>query len=143
MKKILSLMAGCLLIVGISQAQTATNIKALTPQNSATSGLDTVTNTAVKAQITQLDGYSAITTIQATITKISGTLAGSLVLSGSLDGTAYTAIGSAYTVTDTAAQYPSFSVNPSTYRYYKLSWTGTGTMAGSIKSKLLYRNLPK
>lgn len=104
------------------------------------SGLDTVTNTATKTQTLALAGGWDVVTIQVAITKISGTVGGTLTLKGSVDGIAYTTIGSAVTPTDTTAAY-SFSVNPSTYAKYQISYTGATTQAASIKTAWLSRHL--
>lgn len=101
--------------------------------------LDTVTNSGTRIQRLQIPAYQDVITVQPTFTKISGTAGGTVTLMGSVDGVAYSAIGSAYTVTDTATQTTSFSVNPSIYQYYQLRYVGTGTMAVSFSTPVLYR----
>ena len=96
---------------------------------------DTVTNTASKTWSARISGPKTAVTIQVDVTKISGTLAGSLTAVVSNDGTTYYASGSAYTVTDVSSQGTTFSP-PLGWRYYGIKWTGTGTMSGSAVSKI-------
>lgn len=100
----------------------------------------TVTNTGTGTATAQFDGGYNQVSLVAKVTKTSGTLGGTATLQGSLDGTNYVTIptatvvggASTYTVTDTATQYINFVVTGSPYKYYRLSWTGTGTMVGVI-----------
>ena len=132
MKKLLFI--AMLFVALVSNAQVV-NLK------STTTGkvLDTVTNAGTRIQRLAIKGNNAILTVQPTFTKISGTLGGTATLMGSVDGVAYTAIGSAYTVTDVATQTTTFSVNPSIYQFYQLRWVGTGTMAWSFSTPALAR----
>lgn len=71
------------------------------------------------------------------VKKISGTVAGSLELQGSMDGTEFALIGSATTPSDASKNYK-FSTTEK-YVYYRISWVGAGTMSASFKeSSLLY-----
>jgi len=102
---------------------------------------DTVTDAGVKLQSVAVPGYQEVVTIQTVITKINGTVAGTVIIQGSLDGVNYTTIGTdSYTATNVATQSKTWSVNPSTFAYYRVSYTGTGTMSAKINSKLLHRN---
>jgi hypothetical protein len=83
------------------------------------------------------------TTIQVNITKISGTVAGTVTLQGSLDGTNYNtatsgalAITATYTATDVASQSKSWVIVNNPYRYYRVTWTGAGTMAASMSAQV-------
>lgn len=134
MKKVIFALMVLLSIEANAQSAVV-NLKSTT----TTKTLDTVTNTGTRIQRLKIGSYQDVVTVQPTFTKISGTLAGTATLMGSVDGVAYTAIGSAYTVTDVATQTPVFSVNPSIYQYYQLRWVGTGTMAGSFSTPVLYR----
>lgn len=100
---------------------------------------DTVTNTAAKNLVTILKGYKATVGIQVDVTKISGTLAGTLIPVCSNDGVNYYAAGAGtFTVTDVASQGVLFAP-PLGYVYYGVRWTGTGTMSGSFVAKLVAR----
>jgi hypothetical protein len=102
---------------------------------------DTVTNTAVKwwASSFSLTGAQAYVTIQVDITKISGTLGGTLVPVASNNGVGYGLAGSgSYTVLDQSAQTATL-VAPAGFNYYGFRWTGTGTMSGSAVGTITRR----
>lgn len=100
---------------------------------------DTVTNTGVRRLTTKVVGYRATIGIQVDVTKISGTLGGTLIPVASNDGVTWYAAGSGtMTITDVASQGILFTP-PLGYQYYGVQWTGTGTMAGSFVAKLLAR----
>jgi hypothetical protein len=135
MKKIL---IALLLVIGLGATAQTSKVVMLKSTTTAKT-LDTVTNTGTRIQRLQIPSYNDVVTVQPTFTKISGTAGGTVTLMGSVDNVAYSAIGSAYTVTDTATQTTSFSVNPSIYQYYQLRYVGTGTMAVSFSTPVLYR----
>lgn len=100
---------------------------------------DTVTNTGVKKLVAAVKGYSATIGIQVDVTKISGTLGGTLIPVASIDGVTYYPAGAGtMTITDVASQGILFAP-PLGYSYYGVQWTGTGTMSGSIVAKLVAR----
>lgn len=102
-------------------------------------GKDTVTNAATKVLGKVLPGNKATIAIQVDITKISGTLGGTLIPVASNDGVNWYAAGSgSLTVTDVASQGILFSP-PLGFAYYGVKWTGTGTMSGSFVAKILAR----
>lgn len=118
------------------QAQTRSLMPALVTTTSYGNTLDTVTNTATKVTT----GYSVSSwtrgvTAQVVVKKISGTVGGSIALYGSLDNTEWTIIGSATTASDASANY-SFNTTVA-WRYYRISWAGTGTMSASFKTTFL------
>ena len=100
---------------------------------------DTVTNTTVKYQYAIANGSNIHITFQSLFTKVSGTAAGSIALQGSLDGTNYSTLGSAYTITDVSSQVATFTVIPSTYIYYRIVVTPSGTQSSRINTKVLVR----
>jgi hypothetical protein len=107
---------------------------------------DTVTNTATiyltSPQINPNKGLS--TTVQVNVTKISGTVGGTISLQGSLDGTNFKALNTAetqtalatVTATDATNVYH-WRLNGNPFLYYRVSWTGTGTMSASFTAKVL------
>lgn len=109
---------------------------------------DTVTNTAT-AYLTSPNSLGAkqTTGVQVVCTKISGTVAGTISLLGTVDGTNYKAILlqgvstalNTYTATDVASQTFIFMVPNNPYLKYRVSWTGSGTMAASFSAKMLSR----
>ena len=109
-------------------------------------------DTAVNTTVTYLTaastgGYKNHVTVQVNITKISGTVAGTLSLLGSIDGTNFKAILlpqvstalNTYTATDVASQTFIWLVTGNPYTHYRVSWTPTGTMSASFNAKLLSR----
>ena len=105
---------------------------------------DTVTNTATVYLTTPvLRGADAPTTIWVAVTKISGTVGGTITLQGSLEGTNFKAINTpetqtalaTITATDANNTYH-WRLNSSPFTYYRVSWTGTGTMSASFTAKV-------
>lgn len=104
-----------------------------------------VTNTGTATVTATINNSYETATIQAVFTKTSGTLGGTATLQASLDGTNYTTVAtqatvagaSTYTVTDVASQNVQFIINKAPYKYYRVSWTGTGTMVGTMAAYIL------
>lgn len=114
------------------------------PMLSTTTGLalDTVTNTGARSQVLRLAGPNTIITIISTVTEITGTTAGTVKLYGSLDGVNYAEINSSNVFSPAdilTAQSYAWHVNPSQYTYYKVTYTGTGTMAAKLATGVLRR----
>jgi len=106
---------------------------------------DTVVNTATAYITTRVastnSGPGAQTTVVINITKISGTVGGTITLQGSLDGTTFTALTTQETATAlatlTAADASAtrtWRIIGNPYRFYRVSWTGTGTMSASFSA---------
>jgi len=124
----------------VAQVSVLTDLKSIYNLSS-----DTVTNTAtVYLQSVRIAGAAQTTTIQVNVTKISGTVGGTISLQGSLDGTNYKALNTSetqtalatITATDATNVYH-WRLNYSPFLYYRVSWTGTGTMAASFTAKLM------
>lgn len=104
---------------------------------------DTTTNTATSYIGLGLAAWYNTVTIQSVVTKISGTVAGTVTLQGSIDGTNYVTVNSSYadvtsySPTDVATSSKLFVVTGSPYRYYRLSYAGAGTMSASHKGYVL------
>lgn len=104
---------------------------------------DTVTNTGtVYLQSPRLVAADATgTTIWIAVTKISGTVGGTITLQGSLDGTNFKALNTVdtqtalatITATDASNTYH-YRLSSSHFPYYRVSWTGTGTMSASFRA---------
>lgn len=111
----------------------------------------TVTNTATVACSLKVSNQYTSVTVQAVFAKTSGTLAGTATLQGSIDGLSWETVptslvagaASTYTVTDLATQAKSFVITGSPFLYYRLSWTGTGTMVGTLTGYVFPRNSNK
>lgn len=108
---------------------------------------DTVTNGGTAYLTIRGDQKNtSYTTIQVVVTKISGTVGGTISLQGSVDGTSYKALNTAetqtalatITATDASNVYH-WRLTGNPFQYYRVSWTGTGTMAASFTSQLFSR----
>lgn len=104
---------------------------------------DTATNSGTTyVGITTTNSYSTVT-IQAVVTKISGTVAGTVTLQGSDDGTNYVTVSSSFatstthTATNVATSTKHFIITGNPYKYYRLSYTGSGTMSAILKGYLM------
>jgi len=92
--------------------------------------------------ITVNNSYSTIS-LQVVITKISGTVAGTITIQASNDGTNYVTVNSGYitstthTATNVATSSKLFTITGSPYKYYRMSYTGSGTMSATIKGYLV------
>jgi hypothetical protein len=127
------------LFAAIASAATAQiTVKAIPlTTTSYSNALDTVTNTGTKGtNAIKAPNWRTGVTAQVVVTKISGTVGGTLSLQGSMDGTNWSTIGSASTPSDASANY-SFNSTAAWY-YYRLYWAGTGTMSASFKSFILF-----
>lgn len=104
------------------------------------SGGDTVVNSASVSMTYNLKNSFANFAIQVQATKVSGTVGGSCVLYGSLDGSFYNAIGAdTLTLTNVASQSHIWNDAPAKYPYYKVTCTGSGTMAAIVDVDALGR----
>lgn len=104
---------------------------------------DTTANTGVSYVGLGVTEWYNTVTIQSVVTKISGTVAGTVTLQGSIDGTNYVTVNSSYadvtsySPTDVETSSKLFVVTGSPYRYYRLSYTGAGTMSASHRGYVL------
>lgn len=111
------------------------------------SNLDTVTNTGVKTQISHFvaDGKQSVT-LSFLTANISGTQGGTVIPVASNDGVNFFSCGVVYgssSVTVSASTLGGVFNPPVGYQYYGLQWTGTGTMQGTITSKIWTRSVFK
>jgi hypothetical protein len=143
---------GILLIVMLSTLVSFAQVATLYNQLGTNLLTDTVTNAGtgfVQIKLTQPLGPKLCNSTVLTViaTKISGTVAGTITIMGSVDGTNYKAIGTndtqtsvtTATATDVASQIFTWRLAGSPYPWYRISWTGTGTMAGTLSGKM-FRN---
>lgn len=134
--KTLILLVGLLTCVFTSsEAQKIATLKSLSNYTVE----DTVVNTTPKTQRIASNAYSPAAYIKATVTKISGTVAGTLVAAGSYSGTV---TGPWYpldtlTATDVASQEKFLEIKDTKYFYYRVLYTGTGTMSAKLRSQIV------
>lgn len=136
MKKILSIL---ILVAFAFTVKAQNNVSRLVTTTTYGNTLDTVTNAGVKSTTTStVADWFANKSVQAEIivTKISGTVGGTLGLYGSMDGTNWVICETATTPSDATANY--YISTTKRYYKYKVMWTGTGTMAASMKTYFLY-----
>lgn len=100
-------------------------------------GLDTVTNAGTKSYTLVVQGRKTDVSFQVNCTKISGTVAGTVQVLGTLDGTNY-AVVSSDTLVD-ASHVFSYSYTHNGYIKYKVTITGSGTQSSSYTVWALYR----
>jgi len=145
MKKLIFILLALAITLGV-QAQTQ-YVKFYQPLGTLLE-TDTVTNTATNYVTTPILSAkpAAYTSIVVVVTKISGTVGGTITLMGSIDGTNFTALNTEETstalATKTAADASAvlnWRIKGSYYAYYRVSWAGTGTMAATLAARL-YRN---
>lgn len=105
--------------------------------------LDTVVNTAAETTVARRVSpwrTGGQVTFHVVVTKISGTVGGTMKLQGSMVGgntaTNWIDIGSATTPSDASASY-GFNTSVRWY-YYRIIWTGTGTMSASFRTYFLF-----
>ena len=101
---------------------------------------DTVTNTGTVALSGRVVGSGTLA-VQVVVTEISGTTAGTVSLHGSLDGTSYALIDSVtFSPADvTSAQGFIWKSDEVYAPYYRVTYTGSGTMAARFSAKALVR----
>lgn len=112
---------------------------------------NTVTNTGTAYLGIKLTSWFTSVSFQVNCTKVSGTQGGTVTLQGSNDGINYLTVNTGYisndvtaapyttggsathTATDVAVSKKIFVLRGSPYQYYRVSWTGTGTMKSTMK----------
>lgn len=93
-----------------------------------------LTNADTATAILQIKAGVRAASVQLDVTKVSGTVAGTCVLKGSIDGTYYQTIGSdTYTIANVAAQHHIWDLtNTISYKYYELYILTSGNTACTI-----------
>lgn len=146
MKKLIFLLAAIVFLIGATAFNSNAQVSLKSPY-SLTS--DTVTNTGTAYLSTSyLQPSGAPTLIWVAVTKISGTVGGTISLQGSIDGTNWKALNTpdsqtalaTITATDATNTYH-WRLAHSHFTYYRVTWTGTGTMSASFTAKILRSRL--
>ncbi len=126
MKKLFSLLiiSGALLFAQQTQAQVYTLPLAAG---------DTTVDAGTAAKIFNISGDFKGIVVEPGFTKIDGTVAGTIKLQASVKGTVYVDVASqTFTATNVASNSTVWYVTAPLARYYKVTWTGTGTMRGVL-----------
>jgi hypothetical protein len=134
------------LIAFITLASLQVNAQSAIKVFKSTSNLatDTVVNTATEYLTSPVNTGNGPTTIQVVVTKISGTVGGTISLQGSVDGTSYKALNTeetqtalaTITATDASNVYH-WRLKDNPFLYYRVNWVGTGTMSATVAAKLI------
>lgn len=133
MKKFISILFSLFLITAIS-CETKAQVNDFT-------GTDTIEDAATVNIDLQLKNSAANVAVQSLITKVSGTVAGTCLLQGSLDGTNFSDITTdTFTLANVATQNKLWDVAPNKYLHYRITCTGSGTMAAISSGKALRRD---
>lgn len=107
---------------------------------------DTITNTGSGYVQYTLSNYYEKVSFQPVVTKLSGTAGGTVTLQVSNDGTNFVTISSSYasattlSVTNQTTNTSILTVTSSPYKYYRLSYTGSGTMSCTLSGYLSASN---
>jgi hypothetical protein len=122
----------------------ATNTYTLANLNAATMVRDTVTSTATGFLTSKRISGDGIVTIQALVTKVSGTVGGTITIMGSLDGTNFEALATRETRTalatqtaaDATASY-SWRLVGSDFLYYRVSYVGASGAVAYLNARIM------
>jgi pheromone shutdown protein TraB len=144
MRKIILLFGMLIAFLAFTHIESKAQVKNLLSTYSLST--DTVTNAGTSYLTVQNKGEAGATTIQVNVTKVSGTVGGTISLLGSLDGTNFKALNTeetqtalaTITATDANNVYH-WRLNGNPFLYYRVSWTGTGTMVATFSASLLSR----
>lgn len=122
----------------------ASNTYSLARLLAATAVRDTITDAGTASLTTKPVSGPGIVTIQVNVTKVSGTVAGTITLLGSIDGLTFKAIPTRETQTSvttiTAANASGtylIRLPDSPCRYYQISWSGGTTMVAYLEALVL------
>jgi hypothetical protein len=129
MKKLIYILLSAVLLSATMETQ------AQVYQSTLAAG-DTVVDAGTAAKTFNISGDFKGIVVNPIFTKISGTVAGTIKLQGSLDGSTYTDVASqTFTATNIATGQTLWYVTAPLARYYKITWTGTGTMSAVLSYK--------
>ena len=115
-------------------------LKATRATSGAVSGSTelTVTDAGTDTLFTPSTSKGKLAIFVVTFTRTSGTAGGTATLQGSIDGTDWVTVGSAYTVTNVAAATTSFKVLAvdNAFTSWRIIYAGTGTMVNKFRAKV-------
>ena len=125
-----------------ANAQISTVQNLLSNTASGVKVTDTVTNTGTVTMTSAIvKGAPNQTTVTAVFTKLTGTVAGTATLQGSLNNVDFVSASStSYTVTDLATQATSWALTGKNYLYYRVNVVGSGTSTYTVKGQVLTVN---
>lgn len=141
MKKFILLFALMFSIAGISNAQSYTMLSSVGNTSDTNTNAETVTLTKA------ITGSFAVISVQAVVTKLSGTAAGNIVLQGTVNGTNYVNLtdlcqpsaNDTFTLTNVTTQSCMWTITPSKYIGYRLAFTTSGTVSAKVQGTIIAR----
>ena len=136
MKQKLCLLAGVILCILFVAPQVQAQKTAVLKSLSNFSVEDTIINAGVKYQSVASNAYAETAFIKATITKISGTVACTVIAAGSFSTAGPWYPLDTLTATDVASQDKFLEIKNTKYFFYRVQYTGSGTMAAKLRSTL-------
>jgi len=123
------------------------NAQSYTMTSSVGNSSDTNTNAETVTLTKAITGSFAVISVQAVVTKLSGTAAGNIVLQGTVNGTNYVTItdlcqpsaNDTFTLSNVTTQSCMWTITPSKYIGYRLSVTTSGTVSARIQGTVIAR----
>jgi hypothetical protein len=128
-------------VLGLFTFAASAQVSNMTSQYSQTT--DTVTNAGTKYMYITSSNSQENISVQAVITKTSGTVAGTYFIQGSLDGTNYVSdivASDSVTATNVTTNTKIWVLDSKAYKYYRVGYTGNGTMVATLKGYFFYNN---
>jgi hypothetical protein len=137
MKKLFYILFALTIVVGATLPEAKAQVTFTSVYDLPT---DTVTNTGTVYVGARIPGKLNNVIIQANFVKISGTVAGTASLLGSIDGVNYSSVSTTtYTVTNVANQSFIWNLTGNPALFYRVSVTGVGTQAHTLAAVALPR----
>jgi hypothetical protein len=102
------------------------------------SGTDTVVNTGTKNLLLPVSGAYNSGAYQIIVTRLSGTAGGNALLQASLDNVNFVTLDT-FAVANAALQSKVITETPVKFPYYRVSYTGTGTMSCIVSAKAHFK----
>ena len=139
MKRFLIFLIGATLLTSTPTLKSEAQVQAARSYASYLGALDTLTDADTTTYTVSVNGKKTNISFQTNITKISGTVAGTIKIYGSVDGTNYaTTALTSITITDASVNHATvYTVNG--YQKYKYEIITSGTQSCSQRTYLLYR----
>ena len=113
---------------------------AQSPVQTMTNDNSAIVNSGTVSSTKKLNAPARTVTVETVVTKVSGTVGGTVVLQGSLDGTNWHAAGAdTLTLANQTTNKKIWLLTENRYYHYRTLATGSGTMNATVVSLLLPR----
>lgn len=133
MKKILAIILSFFLCGMAAFSQTSFNQTTSNPTGA-------ITNTSVDTMNITLSASRQSVAIQPVVTKASGTMAGTITLYYSVNGTNYVATGDTFTLTNVTTNTTVFNLTGKAAKYWRITVGGATTVTGTCTAKISVTN---